>query len=194
MFGVASRNGFMPARIAFTAGLWGDAAVVCRAVEGRPGPVVDPQFGLFDTWTHANDFASSLNQGLEIDALEARQIVTSAILATSDVLRITGYPEIAYSDAPVLIAANALQVRFLQAELTLALTFCRMARTLGPEAGTDRILRNAHSAALLAVTSIFQLKTDQAELEEIAAKLDLLREELQESSSDCRCSANNLSV
>src|SRR5262249_5990013 len=119
----------MQGRIAFTAGLWGDAAVVCRAVEGQPGPDVDPQFGVFDTWTHANDFAANLNHGLDVDPLEARQIVTSAILARAHLLQATGCLDIVCTDAPVLIVANALQVRLLLAHLVLALTFCRLART-----------------------------------------------------------------
>ena len=170
-----------PPRIAFTAGFWGDAAVICRAIEGRPGPVVDPQFGLFDTWTHANDFAARLNQGLEINPLQARQIVTSAILATTSLLRTAGYGTNACADAPVLVAANALQVRLLQAELGLALTFCHLARTLGRDPSTDRLLTSAQSVMFRARTSMFRLKTDHDELEAITAKLDLLKMELQES-------------
>ena len=72
--------------MAFTAERWGNAAVVCRAMENRPGLVVDPQFGLFETWTHAHVFALRLNEGLDIDPREARQIVTSSVLAMACVL------------------------------------------------------------------------------------------------------------
>ena len=170
----------MQGRIAFTAGLWGDAAVVCRAVEGQPGPVVDPQFGVFDTWTHANDFAANLNHGLDVDPLEARQIVTSAILARAHLLQATGCLDIVCTDAPVLIVANALQVRLLLTHLALALTFCRLARTLETESGGDRLLRNARSALLLAVTSMFRLQIEDDEFEEIQARLELLKLALRE--------------
>src|SRR5262249_10505947 len=97
-----------------------------------------------------------------------------------------GYADSACTDAPVLIAANALQVRLLLAHLTLALTFCRVARTVEtepctkPEPCTSRILGNAHSALFLAMTSIFRLQTTHEELQEITAKLDLLKVALQD--------------
>lgn len=67
-------------RLAFTAGLWGKRAVVCRAVEGRAGAAVEQQFGVFPTWTQANDFAQKLNQGLDLSPEDARYIVTDAAL------------------------------------------------------------------------------------------------------------------
>src|SRR5437667_4442 len=56
----------MQGRFAFTAKYWGDAAVVCRATEHRPGPSVQQEFGKFATWTQANAFATQLNECLEI--------------------------------------------------------------------------------------------------------------------------------
>ncbi len=56
----------MEERIAFAARYWGDKAVVCRSSEDCPGPVVDQEFGEFETWTQANMFAARLNEGLEI--------------------------------------------------------------------------------------------------------------------------------
>jgi hypothetical protein len=52
-------------------------------VEDRPGPVVEQQFGEFKTWTQAHTFAAKLNEGLDLDPMEARQIVTSSLLATA---------------------------------------------------------------------------------------------------------------
>jgi hypothetical protein len=75
-----------PERFAFTAKYWGHAAVVCRAIENRPGPLVEQEFGSFETWTQANTFATRLNQGLEIPSIEARQIITSSILLSSELL------------------------------------------------------------------------------------------------------------
>ncbi len=85
----------MPERFAFTAQYWGDAAVVCRVTEDRPGPVVDQEFGLFETWTQAHSFATRLNEGLEIHPIDARQIVTSSILCASELLRAIEFPECA---------------------------------------------------------------------------------------------------
>lgn len=73
----------MTNRIAFTAEFWGNAAVVCLAQEDQPGPVVDQEFGFFDTWTQANAFASKLNEGLHIAPADVRQIVISAMLRAS---------------------------------------------------------------------------------------------------------------
>lgn len=77
----------MDAKFAFTAQFWGDGAVVCRAVEDRPGPIVEPQFGEFQTWTQAHNCARKLNEGLDLDPLEVRRIATSALLATACVVQ-----------------------------------------------------------------------------------------------------------
>jgi len=86
----AGEKQIIQSRLAFTAEFWGDAAVVCRAIENRAGLVVYPEFGLFDTWTHANAFAAKLNEGLELDPVEARQIITSSMLWGHFVLRSRG--------------------------------------------------------------------------------------------------------
>lgn len=77
----------MDERFAFAAQFWGDGAVVCRAVEDRPGPVVEQQFGEFPTWTQAHDCACKLNEGLDLDPLDVRRIVTSSLLATACVIQ-----------------------------------------------------------------------------------------------------------
>jgi hypothetical protein len=77
----------MGAKFAFTAQFWGDGAVVCRAVKDRPGPVVEQQFGYFESWTQGKDFASKLNEGLDLDSREVRQIVTNSLLATACVVQ-----------------------------------------------------------------------------------------------------------
>jgi hypothetical protein len=62
-------------------------AVVCRAIEDCAGPILDPEFGLFDSWTHAHAFAAKLNEGLELDPVGARQIITSALPASASLIR-----------------------------------------------------------------------------------------------------------
>jgi len=84
----------MQERLAFTANFLGDAAVVCRAIEDRPGPIADLAFGRFETWTQAQAFARRLNEDLKLDPGEARQIVTSAILCTGEVWRDPESPEV----------------------------------------------------------------------------------------------------
>jgi hypothetical protein len=84
----------MKERLAFTANFLGDAAVVCRAIEDRPGPIADLAFGRFETWTQAQAFARRLNEDLKLDPAEARQIVTSAILCTGEVWRDPESPEV----------------------------------------------------------------------------------------------------
>ena len=63
----------MPDQLAFTAKPWGNAAVVYRAMEDYPGPI--------GTWTQTRTFATRLNEGLELDPLQARQIITARSIA-----------------------------------------------------------------------------------------------------------------
>ena len=172
----------MQTRLAFTAELWGDAAVVCRAIENRAGPVVDPEFGLFDSWTHANSFAARLNEGLDLDPVEARQIITSSMLATTSLLRLflSSATDLASGHAPVLIAANTIQVKLVLAELRLALTFCRLALKENASHRTGRMLRNARNALYTAMNSLCRLNFRSCELEEISAKVEMLEAALQD--------------
>lgn len=103
---------------------------MCRAVEDRPGPVVEQQFGEFATWTQAHAFAANLNAGLELDAIDVRQIVTSSLLATACVVREALNSSGSWADSIVGLEARAAQLRFVLAELALALTLCRSASLL----------------------------------------------------------------
>ncbi len=93
-------------RLAFAADYWGDHAVVCRALENRPGPIVDQQFGIFKSWSQANSFAASLNQDLDLTPSDSRQIITSATRAAASVLRAHVADRI-WRRAPVRIIQNA---------------------------------------------------------------------------------------
>jgi len=131
------------ARFALTAQYWGHGAVVCRAVENSPGPVVEAQFGEFKTWTQANDFTAKLNEGLDLDPVEVRRIATSSLLATACVLQEALKTQCLRSD--VEIASRAAQLRFVLAEISLALNFCRSASLLSSPA-VSRALLNAQKA------------------------------------------------
>jgi hypothetical protein len=164
----------MQTRLAFAAEFWGDAAVVCLAVENRAGLVVDPEFGLFDTWTHANAFAAKLNEGLELDPVEARRIITSSMLSSTLLLRPFVSPELAASDAPVLPAANALQGKLVLAELDHALTFCRIARTANPSRLTDGLVCSARNTLYAAMNSLGGLNLRPRQLGQITARVEML--------------------
>ena len=110
----------MQERIAFTAKYWGDKAVVCRSSEDCPGPVVDQEFGEFETWTQANMFAARLNEGLEIPHAEAEQIITSSILRTSELLQGARLQGGAAESWRGPVAGRALGLQFMLAELELA--------------------------------------------------------------------------
>jgi hypothetical protein len=170
----------MQDRFAFTAKYWGDAAVVCRAVEGRPGPVVDQEFGEFETWTQANAFATRLNEGLEINPAEAEQIITSAVLRASELLREADYPEIASNEARGAAAGRAIRVQFILAELELGVTFCRIVRSKGNE-HTERLLRNARNAFFSAMHYLQRSELVPCDVEAITTRLVKLQEALQES-------------
>jgi hypothetical protein len=167
-----------PSQFAFTASVWGDSAVVCRAYENCPGPIVEQEFGVFETWTEAEAFANALNEGLEIDALTARQIVTSSILGTCEVLGESFVGSTIWSCAPVVVEARELQVRCACAQLDLALTFCRLARDLGSDSRKDRMIRKVRRVMDHAVDIAFRIKMNSPYLPSICSRLNELDEEL----------------
>jgi hypothetical protein len=93
------------ARFVFSAQFFDGHPMVCRVVEDCPQCVVERQFGVFDTWTHANALACRLNELLGIGRLEARFIVTQAFLL-GDKLSSSHLA----SCAPVLITEHAIEV------------------------------------------------------------------------------------
>ena len=175
----------MEPRFAFTAQLWGDGAVVCRATEDRPGPVVEQQFGEFPTWTQANAFAAKLNRGLDLDLLDVRQIVTSSLLATACVVQHALHSDQPWNDSPVRLAAQEAHLRFVLAELSLALTFCRSAAALS-DSSPRRILLNARKALHHSRRFINTFDGDYDDLEGIAVHSDMLSSALKDLSADRR--------
>lgn len=167
-------------RIAFTAKYWGDKAVVCRSSEDCPGPVVDQEFGEFETWTQANTFAARLNDGLDILPAEAEQIITSSILRSSELLRAAESP--GPSGAPLrgLAIGRALRLQFMLAELELAVTFCRIVRSK-PSENTERLLRNARNALFNAMHFVCHSELADYEVEAITGKLARLHTALEQS-------------
>lgn len=129
----------MEQRFAFTAQFWGDGGVVCRAFEDRPGPVADPQFGEFQSWTQAQNFAAKLNEGLDLDPLTVRRIVTSSILATACVVQEALDSISSWRASKTEMAARSAQLQCALAQLALALTMCRSASYL-PETAARRVL------------------------------------------------------
>ena len=169
----------MSDRFAFTAQFWGDRAAVCRAVEDRPGPVVEQQFGEFATWTQAHAFATKLNEGLDLDALDVRQIVTSSLLATACVVQEALNSSRSWADSSVGHAARAAQLRFVLAELALALTLCRSA-SLFPGAPVPRILMHARKALCHSTNFLQFFGGDDREVEGIASRTQALGAALQQ--------------
>jgi hypothetical protein len=58
-----------------------NGAVVARVLEGTYGIWLQQQYGCFETWTQAQEFATVLNESYGIDAIEAQHIVISSSLA-----------------------------------------------------------------------------------------------------------------
>jgi hypothetical protein len=168
----------MNGRFAFTAQFWGPGAVVCRAVEDRPGPIVEQQFGEFATWTQAHAFATSLNAGLELDAIEVRQIVTSSLLATACVVREALNSSGSWADSIVGLAARAAQLRFVLAELALALTLCRSASLLSG-AHVQCMLLHARKVLLHSTNFLEFFDGDDREWDGIASRTQALGAALQ---------------
>jgi len=68
-------------RFAFTAVITESGAEVVRVLADTSALWPQPEYGRFETWTQAQDFATVLNQTHGIDAMEARYIIVSANLA-----------------------------------------------------------------------------------------------------------------
>lgn len=175
----------MKARFAFAAQFWGNGAVVCRAVEDRPGPVVEPQFGEFKSWTQAQDFAAKLNEGLDLGPRDVRQIVTSSLLATACVVQEALNSRDSWKGSRVELTARATQLQFMLSELALAITLCRTA-ALVPDGPAPRFLANVqkvlHNSARF--IKIFD-GDDFPELREVASRTQALHAALQQASAAC---------
>jgi len=169
----------MNVRFAFTAQLWGHSAVVCRAVEDRPGPVVEQQFGEFATWTQAHAFATRLNEGLELEPFDARQIVTSSLLATACVVQEALNSNGSWADSCVGLAARAAQLRYVLAELALALTLCRSASLLSG-APVQRMLFHARKVLYHSTNFLRSFEGDDREVQSIASRTQALNAALQQ--------------
>jgi hypothetical protein len=170
----------MAARLAFTARLWGGAAVVCRAVEDRPGPIVEQEFGEFETWTQALAFATCLNEGLELDPREAQSIVASATLHTTDLLSAALSSRSVCDDGQDRRTGEAGGVPFMLAELDLALTFCHIVFAK-PSLQADRVLRNARNVLFNAIHFVFRSELSDHDLEQITSRLQRVQAVLSES-------------
>jgi hypothetical protein len=70
-------------RSAFAAVATEDGAAVVRVFKDTSGAWPQKEYGRFETWTQAQDFASMLNQSCGIDPIEAQHIVVSASLAAA---------------------------------------------------------------------------------------------------------------
>jgi len=155
------------ARFAFSAQFWGDRAVVCRAVEEQPGPVVEQQFGEFHSWTKALSFANKLNEGLNLDPLEVRQIVTSSLLATASLLEESLNCRRQWNTAA--LETRAAQSRFVMAEVTLALSFCRSASLLS-RPSAQRVHLSARNALQRASRFLGVYPDDDPQIREVASR------------------------
>jgi len=149
---------------------------VCRAVEDRPGPVVEQQFGKFSTWTQANTCADKLNEGLGLDPFDVRQIVTSSFLATACVLQAT---ITSLRPSAITTDTQAAQLRFLAGELSLALTFCRSA-SLVPGPARRRALSNARKALGHSKQFMTFFNGDLHDLRAIVSRTEALRAALEQ--------------
>lgn len=163
----------MEPRLAFTAKYWDDSAVVCRALENSAGPVVDQEFGLFETWTQACAYARKLNEGLEINLGEVRQIVTSSCLVTDEVVASAPSLEPQNSHSSSLEITRDLQTQFVLAQLHLALTFCRL--NTAQSSNPYRLLRNARNAFFDGLHFVAHSKLSDSQVAMIIARLQALK-------------------
>lgn len=155
-------------RFAFAAQFWGNAAVVVRAIEDQPDPIVEPQFGEFDTWTQASAFAAKLNEGLEIDPRTARQIITSSFLSTARVIQAALASRTSWDFFCLQADCQSTRLRFVLLELALALTYCHSASLVAYK-NSRRAISNACAALRHAQNLMVHLDGDSMDLENLAA-------------------------
>jgi hypothetical protein len=170
----------MQKRLAFTAKYWGEKAVVCHSSEDRAGPVVDQEFGEFETWTQAKMFAAKLNEGLETPYTDAEQIVSSSILRTSELLSEGDLPGVAGEPRRTPDVHGSLRLQLMMAELELAVTFCRIVQSK-PSEHTERLLRNARNTLFDAMHFVCHSELAGSELDAITRRLGELHAALEES-------------
>jgi len=153
--------------------------VVCRAVEDRPGPSVVQEFGEFDSWTQANAFARRLNEGLDLDPIEANRIVICSELRTNELMQTVERMDGVLERPRTRSTDKFLRVQFAIAELELALTFCRLV-TRNPERATERLLRNARRALFNAMHSVLYSEIAECDAQLITDRMGRLAEALRE--------------
>ena len=168
----------MDARFAFTAQYWGDGAVISRAIEDRPGPIVEQQFGEFKTWTQAQNFASKLNEGLDLDYSQVRRIVTSSFLATACVIQEALNSKQLWVGSRAERQARETQFRFVLSELAFAITLCRTAALLS---GPAAVCTFTYAQEALRHTKQFLLSShgDYGDLEGLVQQAETLQKALQ---------------
>ena len=171
----------MKPKFAFTARYWGNGAVVCRALEDRPGPVVEQQFGEFQTWTQAQAFAIKLNEGLDLEPRDVLQIVTSSLLAAARLFHAAFPSSQSWRNSRVERAARTAQAKCLLAELALARTYCRSAGLVSGDIA-ERMVCRARSSATRAQQFLTLYAFGNSEIEDISASLTALNAALEASS------------
>ena len=80
---------------------------------------------------------------------------------------------------PLRSANEAASVAFVSAQLDLALTFCRIARTARPTDHKQRSLKSARKAYNNALRYMFKLKMSHPEFDQITARAERLKLELE---------------
>jgi hypothetical protein len=162
-------------RLAFTAERWGSGAVVCRAIENRPGLAVQQEFGEFPTWSEAQVFADKLNEGLELTWEEARQIVIGAGLAVRRGTFVARKKKSVWSLAPVLVEAERLCWQNIHAQMELASTYCHILKYRQHEPAAHRMEKQIRFTIKQATDQLLRSKRRRRELQQAFLKLQTLK-------------------
>ena len=175
-------------RLAFTAAYWGQQAVVCRALENRPGPAVDQEFGEFRTWTEANSFARKLNEGLDLTPEDTLQIVNSALLASPRWGFDLPNRVAAWNFSPIAAEAERLCWETMQIRLDLALTFCKVLRRRKQGIRSVKTIHQTRRAIDNAIKLLLQSQRDAPQLTRAWSKvhsLQLMVMQLEKATASC---------
>ena len=119
-----------------------------------------------------------MNDGLGLSPDEARQIVTGAELAASDLKQIAEPQSFFREYAPVIVKANSLQVRCVSSHLQLARTYCRLSRARHPVLRKDMLVQKAVQTLDWALNYLPEVSLNPDEAEDLFFQIGLLQTEL----------------
>jgi len=120
-----------------------------------------------------------LNEGLDIDPIEANRIVICSELLTHELKSAVQSTEAVFDQRNGQSTEQFLRAQFAFAELELGLTFCRLIAS-NPNRPSDRLLRNARNALFNEMHSVVYSELADSHVQLITERMASLVEALKQ--------------